>query len=143
MGDKRMPCCMLGRKGLALGLGGEGAGRCLAHRSTLDACCCGLVARLRPTLLPPHGVQPARLLCPWNFPGKNSGVGYHYPSPGDLPEPGIKPASRESPTLAGRFCTTEPPGRALLKALESALSLSFPAGCLAVKHAIGTEYTPR
>ena len=25
----------------------------------------------------PHGLQLARLLCPWNFPGKNSGVGCH------------------------------------------------------------------
>ena len=23
----------------------------------------------------PHGLQPARLLCPWNSPGKNTGVG--------------------------------------------------------------------
>ena len=23
----------------------------------------------------PHGLQPARLLCPWDFPGKNAGVG--------------------------------------------------------------------
>ena len=22
-------------------------------------------------------MQPARLLCPWNFPGKNTGVGCH------------------------------------------------------------------
>ena len=22
-----------------------------------------------------HGLQPTRLLCPWNFPGKNTGVG--------------------------------------------------------------------
>ena len=28
--------------------------------------------------------------------------------PGDLPDPGIKPMS---PTLAGRFFTTEPPGK--------------------------------
>ena len=27
--------------------------------------------------LQPHGLQPARLLCPWNFPGKNTGVGSH------------------------------------------------------------------
>ena len=26
----------------------------------------------------PHGPQPARLLCPWNFPGKNTGVGCHF-----------------------------------------------------------------
>ena len=24
-----------------------------------------------------HGLQPARLLCPWNSPGKNTGVGSH------------------------------------------------------------------
>ena len=27
--------------------------------------------------LQPHGLQPARLLCPWDFPGKNTGVGWH------------------------------------------------------------------
>ena len=26
----------------------------------------------------PHGLQPARLLCPWDFPGKNTGLGYHF-----------------------------------------------------------------
>ena len=30
-----------------------------------------------------------------------------FPSPGDLPHPGIEPAS---PALAGRFFTAEPPG---------------------------------
>jgi len=34
-----------------------------------------LVAQSCLTLLP-HGLQPARLLCPWNSPGKNTGVGY-------------------------------------------------------------------
>ena len=93
----------------------------------------------------PHGLQPTRLLCPWDFPGKSTGVGCHcllrikisilpklilclcmlshvqlfaspmdcsppgpsvhgivqaripewlpFPSPGDLPDPGMKPAS--------------------------------------------------
>ena len=27
--------------------------------------------------LRPHGPQPARLLCPWDLPGKNTGVGGH------------------------------------------------------------------
>ena len=27
--------------------------------------------------LQPHGLQPTRLLCPWNFPGKNTRVGGH------------------------------------------------------------------
>ena len=44
----------------------------------------------------------ARLLSPWNFPGKNIGVGCHFL------DPGIKP---KSPALAGRFFTTEPPGK--------------------------------
>ena len=25
----------------------------------------------------PHGLQPTRLLCPWDFPGKGTGVGCH------------------------------------------------------------------
>ena len=30
------------------------------------------------TLLRPHGLQPASLHCPWNSPGNNTGVGYHF-----------------------------------------------------------------
>ena len=26
----------------------------------------------------PHGLQPTRLLCPWDFPGKSTGVGCHF-----------------------------------------------------------------
>jgi len=32
--------------------------------------------------------------------------GLPFPSPGDLPDAGIKPASLTSPALAGRFFTT-------------------------------------
>ena len=28
--------------------------------------------------LRPHGLQLIRFLCPWDFPGKNTGVGYHF-----------------------------------------------------------------
>ena len=34
-----------------------------------------------------------------------------FPAPGDLPNPGIEPASPASPVLAGRFLTTAPPGK--------------------------------
>jgi len=34
-----------------------------------------------------------------------------FPSPGDLPNPGIKPMTLESLALAGRFFTTVPPGK--------------------------------
>ena len=36
---------------------------------------CCLVAKLYPNALQPHGLQPGRLLCPWDFPSKNMGVG--------------------------------------------------------------------
>ena len=37
--------------------------------------------------LQPCGLQPARLFCPWHFPGKNTGVDCHFFPPGDLPKP--------------------------------------------------------
>ena len=43
----------------------------------------------------PHRLQPTRLLHPWDFPGKSTGVACHsgllFPSPGDLPDSRIKP----------------------------------------------------
>ena len=33
-----------------------------------------------------------------------------FPPPGDLLDSGIEPKSSDSPALAGRFFTTEPPG---------------------------------
>ena len=36
------------------------------------------VASVVSNSLQPYGLQPARLLCPRNFPGKNSGVGCHF-----------------------------------------------------------------
>ena len=37
--------------------------------------------------LRPHGLQPARLLGPWNVPGKNTGVGCHFFLQGIFPIP--------------------------------------------------------
>ena len=51
-----------------------------------------------------HGVQPARLLCPWNFPDKDTGVGCHFLLQGSIPNPGIKPAS---PALVQHWATWE------------------------------------
>ena len=56
-----------------------------------------------------HGLWPTRLLCSWNFPGKNTGVA--FPAPGNLPDTEIDPASPAYPALAGRFFTTEPAGK--------------------------------
>ena len=41
--------------------------------------------------LPPHGPLPIRLLCPWNSPGKNTGVGCHFLLQGIFPAQGSNP----------------------------------------------------
>ena len=56
--------------------------------------------------LQPYGLQPTRLFYAWVSPGKNTGVGCHALSPGELPDPGIKPASLTSPALADVIFTT-------------------------------------
>ena len=43
-----------------------------------------------------HGLQPSRLLCPWGFSRQEHWSGLPFPSPGGLPEPGIKPTSPET-----------------------------------------------
>ena len=52
---------------------------------------------------------------PIGFPRQNYWSGLQFPPPGDLPNPGIKPTSLGSPELAGRFFTTEPPGKPFKK----------------------------
>ena len=44
--------------------------------------------------------------------------GLIFPSPGDLPDPGIEPTSLESPTEAGRFFTTAQPGKPINKQIS-------------------------
>ena len=46
-----------------------------------------------------------------------------FPTPGDLPDPGIEPASLASSSLAGRFFTTALPGEV---ALISPIPNQFP-----------------
>ena len=67
-------------------------------------CACSVMSNS----FPPYEPKPTRFFCPWDFPGKSTGFGLPFPPPGDLPDPGIEPISS---TLAGRFFTTEPPGK--------------------------------
>ena len=55
---------------------------------------------------PPGSSVPGIIL------GKNTGMGCHFPSPGDLPDPGIEAMST---ALAGGFFTAEPPREPLLE----------------------------
>ena len=64
--------------------GGHTCCKCPANEMTLLSCQQAIYSTCLPApllsyvqLLRPHGVQPARLLCPWDFPGKNTGVGSH------------------------------------------------------------------
>ena len=68
--------------------------------------CVGLVAY---DSLQPHGPQPTRLLCSWDSPGKNTGVGCH-PLLQD-----IFPTQYRTciSCIAGRFFTTESLGKRL------------------------------
>ena len=41
--------------------------------------------------LQPHGLQPTTLLCPWDFPGKSTGAGCHFPLQGIFSTQGLNP----------------------------------------------------
>ena len=48
----------------------------------------GLAAKVCPTLVT-HWTITARLLCPWDFPGKHTGVGCHFFLQGIFPTQGL------------------------------------------------------
>ena len=70
-----------------------------------------------------HGLQPARLLCPWAFSRQEYWDELSFPLPGHLPVPGIEPMSPSSSVVAGGFFTTEPPGKPSL-ALDNTKSIT-------------------
>ena len=73
------------------------------HGSVPHTCVCSVMSNS----LQPRGLQPTRPLCPWNFPGKNTGVGCHALLQGIFPTHGSK--NFVSSALTGRFftnCTT-------------------------------------
>ena len=60
--------------------------------------------------------QPCLTATPWSYQAPLSmeffrqehWSGFPFPTPGDLPDPGVEPASLASPALAGDFFTTVP-----------------------------------
>ena len=69
----------------------------------------GLVIKLCLTLQS-HGLQPTRLLCLWGFSRQEYWSGLPFPSPGELPDPGMEPTDPH--LLQADSFTTEPPGSA-------------------------------
>ena len=54
-----------------------GASPVLSVLALLVCCCCCWSHSVVSDSLQPHGLQPTRLLHPWDFPGRNTGVGCH------------------------------------------------------------------
>ena len=78
--------------------------------NTKYSCVCAqLLSCVRLFVTP--GLQLPRLLCPWNFPGKNTGVGCHFLLQGIFLTQGLNPHLLHLPASAGEFSTTEPTGR--------------------------------
>ena len=72
-----------------------------------------------------NSLQHHGLYTPWNSPGQNTGVGSLFPSPGDLPNSGIK---LRSPALQEDSLPAKPPGKLKNTGVgsRSLLQLIFP-----------------
>ena len=60
----------------------------------------------------PMDCRPAGSSVHGDSPGKNTGIRLPFASPGDLPKPGIEPAS---PALQADSLATQPPGKPILQ----------------------------
>ena len=60
-----------------------------------------------------YGLQPARLLCPWDPPGKNTGVGCHALLQGHLPDAGTEPthSALQADSLSLSCYVSQPGGK--------------------------------
>ena len=56
------------------------------------------------------GLQPTRPLCPWDYPGKDTGVGGRFLLR-DLPDLETEATSPVAAALADGFFTAAPPGK--------------------------------
>ena len=74
------------------------------------SCVC-LVVQSCMTLLWPHGLQPAMLLCPWGFSRQEYWSGLTCPFSGGLPNAGIE---LKSPALQVDSLRSKPPGQLVL-----------------------------
>ena len=71
-----------------------------------------------------HGLQPARLLCPWNFPGKNTGVGRHFLLQGIFPTQGQNLRLLHLLHWQEGFLSLGPPGKT--RKSQKQINCSFP-----------------
>ena len=79
-------------------------GRTEAEQQQLYCC---LIAKLHPTLLLPHILQCTRLLCPWDFAGKNIGMGCHSLLQGIFLTQGLNPSLLHCRRFLYHWATSE------------------------------------
>ena len=100
----------------------------VANKSMFVPCCC-LVAKSCLTLLRPHGLWLTRLLCPWDFPGKSTGVSFPFSLQGSS-----WPRGWDCVSVGGRFFTAETPGKSgLFLTLISKDNVKFQFQVLKIK----------
>ena len=103
---------MKGRGGRVLENQAEQVWTSEVHRVMDFSCVCVCVLScVRLFATPVDRLQPTSLLCPWDFPGKNTGVDAFIPL-GDLHDPGIESVSPVSPAL---LAYSLPPGKPPVK----------------------------
>ena len=89
--------------------------------------------------LQPHGLYPARLFCPWDSPGKNTGVGCHALLQGIFPTQGWNPRLLRLLRWQTGSLPLAPPGKpqSFLRVLQMLLG-----ECVTVQHCRGHHLTP-
>ena len=82
----------------------------------------------------PYRWQSIRLLCPWDSPGKNTGIGCHFLLQGFFLTQGSNQCLHIC-CIEGRFFTTEPPGKLIFVFLcLISLSMNISQVALVVKN---------
>ena len=72
--------------------------------------------------LPSHGLWPTRFLCPWNSPGKNTGVGSNSLLQGILPTQGSNPGLPQCRQIFYICATREAPYKVIYYFLIAAIT---------------------
>ena len=95
----------------------------LSNQTHFDSCICYyhdsvcrvLSRSVISDTLQPHGLQPTRLPCPWNFPGKFTGLGCHFLLQGIFPTQGLNPRLLYLLHWQMNSLPVEPPGKPIIK----------------------------
>ena len=84
---------------------------CLAFKMEVVSCAQSLSCSVVSNSLQTQGLLPSRLLCPWDFPGKNTGVGCHFLPQGIFLTQGLNPPLLHLLHWQADSLPLEPPGK--------------------------------